>query len=104
MLKWYRHLYTGENAKKNLGEIIGKLNDSIPVRNIYLITYATSPHNQLDIISSFYLFQKTVERRIPEVVGIACGKTEAFELIEKIAREAVDATGKADLKTYLMEK
>ena len=101
MLEWYRHLYTGKKIRPRLGEVIGKLNDGIPVSNVYLITRATSPHNQLDIISSFYLLQKTVERRLPEVVGLALGREEAIELVADIVREVYEATGEAEIKDYL---
>lgn len=84
--------------------MIGRLDDGLPVSGVYLITYATSPYNQLDIISSFYLMQKTAKRRIPEIIGVARGKEEAVGLVARILRETYEATGEADLKKYLMEK
>ena len=56
-----------------------------PQYEVYLITLAQNPENQLEIIGANQMLQKTVYRRCPEIIGIACGYGEALELIRQLA-------------------
>ena len=54
MLKWYEHLYVGDNAKKRINYDIRRISNGKPVKDIYLVTIASNEANQLDIIKSHY--------------------------------------------------
>ena len=103
MLTWYSRLYIGNNAKRNVNQVIRRLNARKIVSGIYLVTLASNEKNQLDIIRAYHLVQPVVYRMCPMGVGIASGYEEAVELGIQITKESVEKTGKADLRKYLMQ-
>lgn len=103
MLTWYNRLYIGNNAKKKADRIIRKLNSQKIVHGIYLITLASNERDQLDILSAYNLMQPFVYCRCPMVVGVASGYDEALELVMQITGEALEKTGKADIRNYLSQ-
>lgn len=103
MLTWYNRLYIGNNAKRKANQVIRRLNDQKIVAGVYLVTLASNEKNQLDILSAYNLVQPIVYRMCPMVVGIASGYDEAVELVVQITMEAVEKTGRADLRKYLMQ-
>ena len=51
MLNWYKGLYVGNNAKKRKKKLIRRINQGAGVMDVYLITLASNPRDQLDIFS-----------------------------------------------------
>lgn len=59
---------------------------------------------RLEICSSLLLTQWYYRENPPAcIVGLANGREEAFSLIERIAEDALCATGKASLVEYLAQ-
>ena len=85
MLNWSKNLYYGEQAKKKATRIRWRVEHRRPQYEVYLITLAQNPENQLEIIGANQMLQKTVYRRCPEIIGIACGYGEALELVRQLA-------------------
>lgn len=104
MLKWYEHLYVGENAKKRINYYIRRISNGKPVNDIYLVTIASNESNQLDIIKSYYLLQPIVKKMCPMIVGIAKGYEEARMLVISMVEETLAVTGDADVRNYLMQR
>ena len=48
MLNWYKGLYVGNNAKKRKKKLIHRINQGAGVMDVYLITLASNPRDQLD--------------------------------------------------------
>ena len=48
MLKWYKKLYIGDNAKKKAKATVRKLNQGRLVLSFYVITLASNEKNLLD--------------------------------------------------------
>ena len=67
MLNWYKRLYVGDNAKKKKKQLIRKINMGAGVIDVYLITLAQNPENQLDIFPANELKQKARRRTCPTV-------------------------------------
>ena len=59
---------------------------------------------QLEIFHSIFLQQWYYKENPPMIIGIAGSHEEAVELVCQITKEAVEKTGKADLKSYLAER
>ena len=57
MLKWYKKLYIGDNAKKKADVYMRKIDQGRFLFDIYLITLASNEKNLLDIISANQLLQ-----------------------------------------------
>lgn len=103
-LNWYKNLYVGNHAEKGVKKTIWRLNHGAGVIGYYLITLPAGEKNQLEIISSAYLKQKTLRRICPMVVGIAKGYDEALLLVQQIVSEVYEETGTARVREYLEER
>lgn len=103
MLKWYKNLYVGDNAKKKEHRIRHKLEHGKWVPGIYLITYASNSENQLDIFPASRLKQKVLYRMCPKIIGIASDYGEAVEIVTKLADKAYRQEGCESIRSYLEE-
>ena len=98
-MKFYKNLYIGDTVKKP-HKIMKKLKKDKILPSIYVIV-CMEGKRQLEIYHSLMLQQWYYKEASPAVIGIAGSKEEAFDLIQKVAQEAVDTTGAADLTAYL---
>ncbi len=103
-LNWYKNLYVGNHAEKDVKKTIWRLDHGAGVVGYYLITLPAGEKNQLEIISSVYLKQKSLRRICPVVVGIAKGYDEALFLVQQIVSEVYEQTGTAGVRKYLEER
>ena len=98
-MKFYKNLYIGDTVKKP-EKAIKKLKRHKKQPGLFVIVYDRDI-SRLTIYHSLMLSQWYYKENPPAILGIAKGQEEAFGLIEKIAQEAVAATGQADLMAYL---
>ncbi len=103
MLDWYKKLYIGENAKKDVAMAKWRLNHGKLQMNMFLITYASNPENLFDIIGTEQLLQKTVHRRCPIILGLAASKEEAIQIVQQIIEETYAKQKDVDVRRYLAE-
>ena len=101
MLKWSKNLYYGEQAKKKATRIRWRVEHRRPQYEVYLITLAQNRENQLEITEANQLLQKTVYRRCPEIIGIACGLWRALELVRQLAEATYRKQKNGDIRHYL---
>lgn len=99
MLKWHKNYYKGSNVN-NVTKIRLKLIQGKPVPGIYLVTLSENPNNLLEILPALTLVQETAARMCPEIVGIAKGKEEAFDLITDMIQDIYEETGSLNVKEY----
>lgn len=104
MLNWYKKLYVGDNAKKKKKQLIYKINIGVGVVNVYLITFASNPENQLEIFSANELKQKIRRKYCPMILGLCCGYEEALEMIRSLVEKAYQETGVPDVRKWLENK
>lgn len=104
VMKWYRKLYLGDNAKDAKYKIIGKVRTSKFQMDTYLVTLSNNPDNLLDIYSAKFLLQPHFkDAHILDdiyVIGIAKGRDEAFKVIENIISDVYSNTGGFKLREY----
>ena len=98
-----KNMYFGETAAGRKPDIFSALQEGKPVAELYLITFAQNPEEQLDIVPSHMLVQKNIRRRLPVIAGAAIGRREALELVEKMASDAMIHTGGCRLQEYLLQ-
>jgi len=103
-MKWYKKLYLGDNAKDAKYKTIGKVRASKFQFDTYLITLSNNPNNLMDIYLANFLLQPHFKKsHILDdiyVIGIAKGRDESFQLIEKIISEVYSNTGEFKLREY----
>ena len=80
-MKWYPSLYVGEGASKQKNKIIRKLKIGAGMIDVWVITEAANGEDQFDILSSAWLKQRAVRKKLPMIYGIAKGYEEAVDLV-----------------------
>lgn len=102
-LKYAPNLYLGESiASEKLDKLKKRLDKKPLLANVYLITPARNPADQLDIFDARQLVQPHYKKEEFLVLGIASGYEEALQLIEQIAEECLESRGDCNLREYLL--
>ena len=104
MLKWYKKLYIGDNAKKKARATVRKLNQGRLVLSYYVITLASNEKNLLDFFPASQMKQKAFRSCCPMIVGLADGYEEALQLVQKIIEETYESQEDTDVRTYLKNR
>ncbi|MGN0377656.1 MAG: hypothetical protein ACI4ED_08475 [Suilimivivens sp.] len=100
-MKFYKYLYIGDTVKdpakvkRKLKHHAGQL--------VYVICIAQGA-DQLEIFHSAFLKQRYYRLYPPIVVGIANSYDEAVELVIRMTKECLNATGNCNIKEYLKIK
>ncbi|MDE7177286.1 MAG: hypothetical protein K2O59_05665 [Lachnospiraceae bacterium] len=101
-MKFYKNLYIGDTVKKP-ERLIRKLRRHKIKPGFFVIAYMRDTA-RLEICSSVLLAQWYYKDNPPGcIVGLANGREEALSLIERIAGDALAATGKVSLVEYLAQ-
>ena len=103
-MTWSKKLFIGDEAKKKKISYLWKLKRGKGVFGLYVITLASNPANQLDIIDSREFMGKRYPKRDAVIVGIAKGYDDAVELVNHMAQVTVTRTGDADIRGFLTEE
>ena len=99
-MNFYKNLYVGDTVKKP-EKAIRKLKRHKKQPWLYVIVYDKET-DRLAVYHSLMLLQWYYKENPPAcIVGLANGREEAFEVIERIAKESLDSIGQVRLVTYL---
>lgn len=102
-MKFFNKLYLSHEYKKRKDELIDKLEHNKVELEMYLIVLNQSTRNHLDVFHAVHLKQGIFSQTDLFVVGIAKGKTDAFELVEKITQDVYNETNDTDIKGYVLK-
>lgn len=100
-MRWYQDLYISEDLIEQKKKTIAKIKHGKGTPDIYVITTSLNSQNMLDIYNSFELRQTYYKKKDFLVLGLASGKEEAFQLVEKMIMDALKKTGGADVRACL---
>lgn len=98
-MKFYKNLYYSESIH-NIRKIRKRLKAGKLTLGISLII-CNKEEARLEIVDSLFLKQWYFKEHEIYVVGIAKNTQDAYMLIEKMALESFQKTGKVDLYNYL---
>ena len=102
-LKFAQNLYLGEGiAPEKLDKLKKRLNKKPLLANVYLITPARNPADQLDIFDARQLVQPHYKDEEFLVLGMDSGYEDALQLIERVTGECLKARGDCNLREYLL--
>lgn len=102
-LTYHPKLYLGNGISgKKLDKIKKKLHTRPFLVNVSLITIASNPKEQLDILDARQIAQPYYKDLALYVVGIASDHEEAIALVEQIVKECLKERGDCALKEYLL--
>lgn len=95
IVKWFKNLYFGDAAAEMKNMIIRDIRKHKPQTGVYVLTL---PENEKDILDIFSanVFLRLLEARADHdfvIVGIALGKKESYEVMEKIMLDCYTLTG-----------
>ena len=102
-MKWAKKLIYGEEASKKRTGYVMKLKMGKGIFGLSAIVVNSKSPNQMEIIDSKQLMWKKYPKEDLILIGLAKGEEEAYEVIEKLARRSFEATGKYDMRSYVME-
>ena len=101
-MNWYHPLYQSENLKKKEHEIIAGIEGRQDFLHTYVIILSQQMEEQLEVIHVAVTQQEALEYDSMWIVGVAVGKQEALRLVERIANDVYQATGKLEIKNYFL--
>ena len=96
-------LYLGEGIKRSkLRRIKRKLIHEPFLADVMLLILPENGSDQLEIISSRYLFQNYYSDHTLRVAGIASSREDAFSLVMKITEDCLSSRRDCSLKEFLV--
>lgn len=102
-LTFSEKMYIGDGIKeKKLDKIKKRLIDKPLLANVYILTFAGNPEDQLEFFDARQMVQRYYQEHVTEVIGIAKDYDDALLLIERITRECMRDRGDCKLKEYLI--
>ena len=103
-MRFYDDLYVGDKAANNINKIIKNIENKKLLYDVYLITTADNPVDNLDIYQANIFIQKHFDNKDLLVVGIAKGKSESRDLLGRIVKDCYDETGDYKLRDFFLGK
>ncbi len=101
-MRWYKHLYVGEMAKKKRYPLISKIRYQKLQKDAYVITLTENGNALLDIYPSYMLLTKWYKEKDLYILGIAAGKEEAMETAGRIIADVYKKTGGFEIQKYFV--
>lgn len=102
-MRWYDALWVGPGAAGQKRRIISSIKKHKPMAGAYFIALAENPLDVLDIVPVGMLVNAACSTDSLYILGIAVGKQEAFELVEKMVDYIYRETGALDIRGYFSE-
>lgn len=100
-MRWYKHLYIGEHARKKKRRIIHAVRMHKFQSGIYVLTQSVDGQNLMDIYPAMTLLQEHYRKQDLMVLGIAVGYFEALEVARQIVDDMYQKTGDFSLPEFL---
>lgn len=101
-MRWYEHLYVGENAKKRRFSIIQNIRKGRFSPGVHVITLPSNDKNVLDIYPASVLLKDYYKNQKDFLIlGIAADYYEALSVAGNIVDEVYRKTGAFSVAAYL---
>ena len=101
-MRWYKHLYVGERAKRRRFSIIQNIRHGRFQPGVHIIIPASGSSNLLDILPASELFLDYYKKQESLLIlGIGATYDDALETAGRIVNDLYRDTGGFDLKKFL---
>ena len=100
-MRWWEHMYMGENAGRNRISILEGLRKGSLLPDTYVITLPESGNHILDIRPVSLLRKEERESRELLILGIARGYGEAAEVVRSMIDDMYQKTGAFNWTAYM---
>jgi hypothetical protein len=105
-MRWYKNLYISKEAQPERKNIIKNIKRNKSVLFAYLIIIENNDSNKnrgiLTIVHSIFFLRNYTKKDNVIIIGIACGRMDAFRLAGSIIYEVYNKTGGFDIKKYIV--
>ena len=101
---WLKNLYLGESVRGKEKEIRRKLRTNAGILGVHILSISLQPEEMIDIFPAALLKQRAFPRDELRVFGLAGSWEEALSMLRGIAEETMEATGDADMRSFLDAK
>lgn len=98
-MRWYDNLYVSELASHEKLKSFGRMRKRFSF-NAYMITLPANDENLLDILRYSEIVSNPYYNDVM-IIGIASGKSDAFELVRDIVWDTYRNTGNVRVRDYL---
>ena len=102
-MEFYTDLYIGEKVEKP-GVLLKKIKKQKKIPDAYIIAFAQSADDELDIRNAKDLNKEFYASENPYIVGIAEDYDDAVDVVKKIAEECFAKRGDCRLRDFLSER
>lgn len=99
-MRWYAHLYTGKYAEAHRASILRGIREGRRMPSVYVITHALHSDGLLDIYRHHELKKPLIASADPLILGIAMGRSEAFEVARCIIDDLYREKGGFDIDAF----
>ena len=103
-MNWYEKLYIGKNAQKKVSSYIQNIEAGSYPFQVFLIALASDERDQLEIFTSRNLKFWYNSKKYPLIVGIALGRDEALEVLQRIVQDVLCETNHLGFRDYFNSK
>ena len=101
-LSFRSDLYLGESMQKeNLAKLKRQLSRRPLLTDVYLLTEAANPNNQLEFFHSRFLAQPYYQKNPPCILGLAGSYDEASRLVVRILDECLKERGDCSIREFI---
>lgn len=100
-MRWWTHLYMGERAESRRYAVMQKIREKKYQLDTYVITPPQYGHHLLDIRPVRLLTDEERESGDFLILGVACGYSEAKEVVRQMVDDMYRATGSFDWQAYM---
>ncbi|WP_143147860.1 hypothetical protein [Parasporobacterium paucivorans] len=100
-MNWYKDLYVGEGAAEIKNLIVRNIKKHKPQTGVYVLTLPENTSETLDIYHAITLLGKEDMNPDVWIIGIALGKKESYEVMEKIVMDCYSQTGSFNVHNYI---
>ena len=97
-MRFYKDLYVGEKAKKNIRKIRQNIGHGKLQGGVYVITLSACKSDLLDLMPAYMLFAERYREVL--ILGVAVSKAEAMEVGRMIIMDVYEKTGSFDVHAY----
>ncbi len=103
-MKVYKDLYVSSCLKGREKKLLKQVKKrSAKLIDIYIIALSLNDCEQLEIFDTAFLQQDFIDLEKHLIVGMALGKSDAFDIVKSIVEESYNVTGNVDIKAYIMQ-
>ena len=100
MISWTTRLYIGDKMKKKKDRVVSSINNSEVTFGVYCIAFASHQDNLFDIMDANELLFPYYKKSEIRIVGLAKGREEALNLVQKMVMEVYHKTGNFNVRAY----